>query len=185
MTSASESQSSECTSSGWEWMRHSTTWFTLFEYTCGRGVQSASENAISCVMRRVENWTSLVPRPFPGKAERVSGVLSDISCHMGGALLHGMVYKSLIRPQSFLGKLRTSCEVSFLYLQFRSKYDHLRHAHIIRNWFELSDRGATRPHIHVTIKVVQNSRSSSRTRGTSSPSARPSHLSDLASNQQQ
>ena len=27
--------------------------------------------------------TSLVPRPFPLKAERGSGVLSDISCHMG------------------------------------------------------------------------------------------------------
>ena len=28
-------------------------------------------------------------------------------------LLHDMVYKSLVRPQSFLGKLRTRCEVSF------------------------------------------------------------------------
>ena len=27
--------------------------------------------------------SSLVPRPLPRKAERGSGVLSDISCHMG------------------------------------------------------------------------------------------------------
>ena len=76
-------------------------------------------------------------------------------------LLHGMVYKSFIRLRSFLGKLRTSCEVSFFYLQFGSKYDRLRHAHIImrsRIWFELSDRGATPP--HVTRKVFQNTRTS-------------------------
>ena len=88
---------------------------------------------------------SLVPRPSR-KVERGSAVLSDISCHMGRGLwckechnyilhpglkfsdllrlLHSMVYKSLIRPQSFLGKLRTSCKVSFFYLQFGSKYDH-------------------------------------------------------------
>ena len=34
-----------------------------------------------------------------------------------------MVYKSLIKPQSFLGKLKLSCVVSFSYLQFDSKYD--------------------------------------------------------------
>ena len=72
-------------------------------------------------------------------------------------LLHGIVYKSFIRPQSFLGKLRTSCEVSFFYLQFGSKYDRLRHADMImhsRIWFELSDLGANPP--HVTRKVIQN-----------------------------
>ena len=86
---------------------------------------------------------SLVLRLLPRKAERGFGVLSDISCHMGWVkwhkecnycilhlglellrLLHGMVYKSLIRSQSFLGKLRMSCEVSFFYLQFSLKYDH-------------------------------------------------------------
>ena len=30
--------------------------------------------------------TSLVPRPLPLKVERGSGVLSDISCHMGQGL---------------------------------------------------------------------------------------------------
>ena len=77
---------------------------------------------------------SFVPRPSR-KAEWGIGVLNDISCHMGRGLrhkechsyifasetrvfwqlrlLHGMVYKDLIRSQSFLGKLRTSCEVSF------------------------------------------------------------------------
>ena len=72
-----------------------------------------------------------------------------------------MVYKSLIRPQIYLGKLRMSCKVSFFYLQFGSKYDHLCHAHInmrSRIWFELSDRGATLP--HVTRKVAQNTRPS-------------------------
>ena len=72
-----------------------------------------------------------------------------------------MVYKSLMRPQSFLGKLRTSCKVIFFYLQFGSKYDCLRHAHIIMRfgiWFELSDRGATPP--QVPRKVTQNTRPS-------------------------
>ena len=51
-------------------------------------------------------------------------------------LLHSMVYKSLIRLQGFLGKLRTSYEVSFFYLP-QSQY-----VHIImqsRIWLELSD----------------------------------------------
>ena len=63
-------------------------------------------------------------------------------------LLHSTVYKDLIRPQSFLGKLRTSCKVSFFYFQFGSKYDRLRHTHIIicsRIWFELSDWELPRP----------------------------------------
>ena len=41
----------------------------LFKYTYGRGVQSASEDAISCVMRREENWTRRPPN-----ANLVSGV---------------------------------------------------------------------------------------------------------------
>ena len=96
--------------------------------------------------------TSLVPRPLPLKVERGSGVLSDISCYMGRGLrckecliysLHPglefsddldawyQVDKDLIRLRCFLGKLRTSCEVSFFYLLFGSKYNRLRHAHII------------------------------------------------------
>ena len=53
----------------------------------------------------------------------------------------------------------TSCEVSFFYLQFGSKYDHLCHAHIImcsKIRFKLSDWGATLP--NVTRKVAQNTR---------------------------
>ena len=71
---------------------------------------------------------------------------------------HGMVYKDLIRPRSYLGKLGMSCKVSFFYLQFGSKYDCLRYAHIImrsRVWFELSDWGATLPR-----KVIRNTRPS-------------------------
>ena len=49
----------------------------------------------------------------------------------------------------------------FFYLQFGSRYDHLHHAHAImhsRIWFELSDQGATPP--HVTRKVALNTRPS-------------------------
>ena len=129
----------------------------------------------SSLVPRLPLWMqriSLMPRPLPRKAERGSGVLIDISCHMGRGLRrkechiyilhpglefsddlrlpHGMVYKSLIRPQSFLEKLRTSCRVSFFCLQFGSKYDRLRHAYIImrsRIWFELSDQGTLYMHL--------------------------------------
>ena len=92
---------------------------------------------------------SLVPRSLPGKVERGSGVLSDISCHMGWGLQCKECYIYILHPGlkfsddldcckvwltkaiSFLKKLRTSCEVSFFYLQFSSKYDRLHHAYII------------------------------------------------------
>ena len=78
-----------------------------------------------------------------------------------------MVYKSLIRPWSFLGKLRMTCKF-FSTSNSVQKYDCLRHAHIImcsRIWFELSDQGATPP--HVTRKVAQNTRPSSHVWGGS------------------
>ena len=81
--------------------------------------------------------------------------------HPGLRLLHDMVYKNLIRLQSFLGKLRMRCEGKFFYLQFGSKDNRLRHAHIImhsRIWFKLSDQGANPS--HVTRKVAQNTRPS-------------------------
>ena len=71
-------------------------------------------------------------------------------------LLHDMAYKSLIRPQSFLAKLRTRCEVSFS--TSNSVQNIIAYVmHIImhsRIWFELSDWGANPP--HVTRKVAQN-----------------------------
>ena len=74
-----------------------------------------------------------------------------------------MVYKSLIRPRSFLGKLRTSCEVSFISISssVQNMVAYVMHIIIImhsRIWFELSDQGTTPP--HVTRKVAQNTRPS-------------------------
>ena len=53
------------------------------------------------------------------------------------------VYKSLIRPRIFLGKLRTSCEEVF---STSNSFQNLRHAHEIMlsaTWFELSSYPAT------------------------------------------
>ena len=78
-------------------------------------------------------------------------------------LLHGMVYKSLIRPWSLLGKLKMSCVQVFPtsnFVQNTIAYVNW-HAHIImcsRIWFELPDLEATVP--HVTTKVAQNTRPS-------------------------
>ena len=43
---------------------------------------------------------SLVPRPLPQKAERGSGVLSDISCHMGRGLKHKECHYCILHPDS-------------------------------------------------------------------------------------
>ena len=115
----------------------------------------------------VHDRTGLMPRPLPWKAERGSDVLNNISCHMGRGLRRKKCHIYIVHPglkfsddldccTVWFTKMRTSCEVSFFYLQFGSKYDRLRHAHIImrsRIWFELSDRGATLP--HVTKKLLR------------------------------
>ena len=91
-------------------------------------------------------------------------------------LLQGMVYKSLIRCQSFLGKLRMSCEVSFFLPPIPFKI--WCHAHIIMRskiWFKLSNRGATPP--HVTRKLAQNTRPSfSHVQGGSGQETRTKHV---------
>ena len=45
--------------------------------------RSHSHPVSRSLLFQLPHFTSLVPRPLPRKAERGSGVLSDISCHMG------------------------------------------------------------------------------------------------------
>ena len=80
---------------------------------------------------------SLMPRPLPQKAERGSGVLSDISCHMGRGLQHKECHIYILQGLEFsddldcctvwftnaaifLGKAENELRVKFFYLQFGS-----------------------------------------------------------------
>ena len=46
----------------------------------------------------VQGHLYFVPRPLPRKAERGSGVLSDISCHMGRGLRHKECHIYILHP---------------------------------------------------------------------------------------
>ena len=136
-------------------------------------------------MRLHRWWTqigpSLVSSPDPPiKAERGSGVLSNISYHMWQGLshkechnftwhhgleqlrlLHVMVYNGSRRPWSILGQPRTSCGQVYCTSNSQFNYNRLHHACIITRsaiWFKLSDQRATLP--NVTRKVTQNTKAS-------------------------
>ena len=101
----------------------------------------------------------LVSFPDPSwKAESGSGfwLLSPFG------LLHSPVCKSSRRPQSLLGQPKTGCNTSFHYFRIISKYDHLRHAIVIRSsaiWLVISNLRLATPHL--TRNVAQNTRTSS------------------------
>ena len=69
--------------------------------------------------------------------------------------------QKLEMAQSLLGQPKTGCETSFHYFRFISKYNHLRHAIIIRSseiWLVISNPRWTSP--HVARNVAQSTRPS-------------------------